>query len=134
MRSVFFSPPYPLHLFLFLFTDTLVLESSWFDFFSSLNSSSRRVNLIEMIKINAPVNVVVEGLKNPANFDTDVLSCACEFGTFSMVKAVLAHPHVDLNLRVGYSTLTPPLVMACSGGHFDVAVLLLQDPRADLPS
>jgi len=54
-----------------------------------------------------------------------LLSYACKNGHIVIVKLLLEHPDIDVNLCT-------PLYCACSNGHIDIVQLLLEHPNINL--
>ena len=60
----------------------------------------------------------------------DSLHIASFIGHVEVVKHLLAHPNIKVNLES--SDGETPLSYGCEGGHVSVVQLLLKDPRVDV--
>ena len=67
---------------------------------------------------------------NPDNYQWTPLHAASRYGHVEVVKLLLAHPNINVNLKS--SSGQTPLSKGCQCGQVSVVGVLLKDPRVDV--
>ena len=83
--------------------------------------------VISLLQVNPDFDINWE---NENDFQWTCLHIAASNGQAEVMKLLLEHPHINVNLKdVEGQT---PLLLACCNGHVSVVQLLLKDPRVDI--
>jgi len=67
---------------------------------------------------------------NCVDDESTPLQAASLFDSVEIVKLLLAHPNIDVNLKDIFGR--PPISYGCYGGFVSVVQVLLKDPRVDV--
>ena len=80
-----------------------------------------------LLRDHAEINV---NWTNPYNFRQTALHAACYYGRVEVVKLLLAHPGINVNLKDDFGITS--LSKGCRNDKMSIVQLLLKDPRVDV--
>ena len=80
-----------------------------------------------LLRDHAEINV---NWTNPYNFRQTALHAACYYGRVEVVKLLLAHPGINVNLKDNFGITS--LSKGCRNDKMSIVQLLLKDPRVDV--